>query len=228
MFARRPSIVVGLFLLGLSYPHVSLQAQPRPTTVQTVIRRYVADARRTFEPRCREAGISWPPKRITLLAFKTERTVEVWGANAKGRYHWLGTFPIMAASGIAGPKHYEGDRQVPEGFYRLSQLNPLSQFHLSMRVDYPNAEDIAASPLPRSRMGGDIFMHGNRVSAGCLAMGDSAIEKLFTLVALANPRERRILIAPVDFRRVKDFSKPTDRRVANLYHRLRVALEKYR
>jgi murein L,D-transpeptidase YafK len=163
-----------------------------------------------------------------LLAFKTERTVEVWGANTKGRYHWLGTFPVMAASGTAGPKHYEGDRQVPEGFYHLSELNPLSRFHLSMRVDYPNTEDIAASPLPRSRMGGDIFIHGNCVSAGCLAMGDPAIEKLFTLVALSQPHERRILIAPVDFRKVKDFPATQEDRVAVLYRRLRVALSAYR
>jgi murein L,D-transpeptidase YafK len=133
----------------------------------------------------------------------------------------------MAASGATGPKRQEGDMQVPEGFYRLSALNPRSRFHLSMRVNYPNAEDIAASSLPINRMGEDIYVHGNCVSTGCLAMGDAAIEKLFTLVALAKPRERRILIAPVDFRKMKDFPEPEEQRVAILYKRLRVALAKF-
>jgi murein L,D-transpeptidase YafK len=44
-------------------------------------------------------------------------------------------YPIQAASGVPGPKLKEGDRQVPEGIYRLVLLNPNSRYHVSLRLD---------------------------------------------------------------------------------------------
>jgi murein L,D-transpeptidase YafK len=145
-------------------------------------------------------NIAWPPARVYLLAFKQEKRVEVWGANASGPYRRLAASPILAASGTLGPKRREGDRQVPEGLYTLPVLNPNSSYHLSIRVDYPSADDVRHSLVPRNTMGGDIYVHGNQVSIGCIAIGDPAIEEVFCLVAQARPNERRILIAPVDFR----------------------------
>jgi hypothetical protein len=170
--------------------------------------RTVADARKALGPvarerfgaACERASVAYPPPRITLLAFKEERILEVWAANRTGAYRKIGEYPVLAASGGPGPKRREGDLQVPEGVYRLTTLNPNSRFHLSLRVDYPNATDLAnrlGSDIPT---GGDIYVHGSAVSIGCLALGDPAIEELFPLVALADPRERHILIAPHDLR----------------------------
>lgn len=91
---------------------------------------------------------------------------------------------MLAASGGPGPKLREGDLQVPEGVYRLTAFNPNSSYHLSLRVDYPNAEDRAAEDRAvarsdrRTSLGGDIFIHGKAVSIGCLAIGDPGIEEL--------------------------------------------------
>ena len=52
-------------------------------------------------------------------------------------------YPVLGASGVLGPKLKEGDRQVPEGVYRVPELNPNSDFHLSLRLDYPNEFDRA-------------------------------------------------------------------------------------
>jgi len=169
-------------------------------TIASVLRRYGPATRRTFEPICRAQKVAWPPQRIYLLAFKQERRLEVWGANADGPYRRLAVYPIRAASGTLGPKRRQGDTQVPEGFYRLPVLNPNSAYHLSIRVDYPSADDVRHSPVPTNQMGGDIYVHGSNVSIGCLALGDPAIEEVFCLVAQARRGERRILIAPVDFR----------------------------
>lgn len=146
--------------------------------------------------------------------------MEVWAANTNSRYVHLITYPILGASGGPGPKRREGDRQVPEGFYRLSALNPNSLYHLSIRVDYPNPEDIRHAAVPQSELGGDIYIHGGGGSVGCLAMGDPAIEEIFCLVALADKNERRILLAPRDFRNHKPFSPPKEARVRALYARL--------
>ncbi|MBV8516492.1 MAG: hypothetical protein JO197_03720 [Acidobacteria bacterium] len=70
-----------------------------------------------------------------------------------------------------------------------------------MKVSYPNAFDLAMAKRDgRTRLGGDIFMHGNALSIGCIAVGDAAIEQLFTLVADTGLARTRLVIAPNDLR----------------------------
>ena len=86
---------------------------------------------------------------------------------------------------------------MPEGVYRLTHLNPASSYHLSIRVDYPNAFDRARGAEDgRANLGGDIYIHGKAVSIGCLAIGDDNIEELFTLVADTGLANARIVLAP--------------------------------
>ncbi|MBC7806936.1 MAG: L,D-transpeptidase family protein [Akkermansiaceae bacterium] len=177
-----------------------------------------------FAPLCVAAGVAYPPNRVRLLAFKEEKSLEVWGANRTGAFHRLATYPIRAASGTTGPKRREGDRQVPEGFYRLTTLNPMSRFHVSIRVDYPNAADRAANPgITASKLGGDIYIHGNAVSIGCLAMGDAAIEEIFCIVARAKTRD--IWISPVDPRRA-EMPETEDATMKARYVKLQVVIDK--
>ena len=190
-----------------------------------VIEKYRDKTRHRFAPLCQKQGITYPPARVTLLALKEEKQLEVWAGNKKGPLRKLHTYPILAASGTSGPKRCEGDCQVPEGFYLIDILNPSSRFHLSMRVNYPNAEDIAHKTVSREKMGSDIYIHGNKVSIGCLAMGDDAIEEIFTLVALVPEPNRHILIAPRDLR-TKPASLPSDPWIRDLYKRLTHEMQK--
>lgn len=193
-------------------------------TVASVLAEHEARVRTKFEPRCRAAKIAWPPARLTVIALKIERSVEVWAEEGEKRSR-LVTYPITAASGRLGPKRQQGDRQVPEGIYRLTTLNPNSLYHLSVRVDYPNADDIANAAVPRSHMGGDIYIHGRAVSIGCIAIGDAAIEELFTMAALV--KDRRIIIAPVDFRVTGRDAKPDAEWVGRVYGKIRETLRRY-
>ena len=103
---------------------------------------------------------------------------------------------------VDGPVEKERPRQVPEGLYRLTWLNPNSAYHLSIKIDYPNAFDRRmAEREGRTNLGGDIFIHGGRASIGCIAMGDEVIEELFTLVQETGLSRCRITIAPTDLRR---------------------------
>ena len=86
-------------------------------SVRSVIGHYETGAKRQFMPGCQHAGIAWPPRRITLIALKSERRLEVWGAAASGAFAKLAEFPILAASGRLGPKRREGALRVPEGDY---------------------------------------------------------------------------------------------------------------
>ena len=180
-----------------------------------------ADPSQDLEPLCEAIEVKWPPSRLRLLAFKEEKILEVWAANDAGPFRRVITYAITAASGVAGPKRREGDQQVPEGIYRLTDLNPNSRFHLSVRVDYPNETDVAHSKLERSQMGGDIMVHGNAVSIGCIAIGDEAITRLYELIEQV-PRERRsIVICPVDFRIRSGFELEQEENwVSDLYREL--------
>lgn len=112
---------------------------------------------------------------------------------------YIRTYAIKAQSGNAGPKLSEGDRQVPEGRYRIAGLNPNSSFHLSMKLNYPNAFDlIHADAEGRDNPGSNIFIHGKASSVGCLAMGDPAIEELFVLVNEVGSECVSVVIAPTD------------------------------
>ena len=118
---------------------------------------------------------------ILVRIFKHERTLELW-ADAGTRHVLLQRYPICHFSGALGPKLREGDGQAPEGFYavRPGQLNPNSRFHLAFNLGYPNAFDRA-----HARTGDFLMVHGNCVSIGCYAMGDAAIEEIYSVVAAA-------------------------------------------
>ncbi len=132
--------------------------------------------------------------------------MELWAGG--NRMSLLRTYPIAAMSGGLGPKRREGDLQVPEGVYRIVRFNPVSHYHLSMGLDYPNASDRIRGG---SRAGTDIYIHGNRVSAGCIAMTDPLIDEIYPLCAHAgNHRTIPVHIFP---------SRLTDPRLADLCRR---------
>ncbi len=186
---------------------------PRPTphvlpdTISGVIQTLQPVLKERFGAACAEKNIQWPPARTRLVGLKSEKQLELWVANLEGPFHLLKTYPILAASGGLGPKRRQGDRQVPEGHYELTYLNPESTFHLSMLLDYPNAADKlreASGVADGADLGGDICIHGSNLSIGCLAIGDAAIEEVFTIVAMADAEHRDVLILPADFRKRPD------------------------
>ena len=174
---------------------------PRRFTIAERIAQYGAEARARLRPYFVAAHVAYPPARVALVGLKQERELLVYAAGPDGAMRWLRSYPILAASGRLGPKLKAGDKQVPEGVYAIESLNPNSRFHLSLRVGYPNAFDLAqAIRDDRSDLGGDIMIHGADESIGCLAMGDEAAEDLFVLAADVAPENVDVILSPVDFR----------------------------
>lgn len=126
--------------------------------------------------------------------------MEVYARKA-GNFVLLKSYPFTAFSGRLGPKLKEGDRQIPEGIYKIEYLNPNSAYYLSMKVSYPNAFDLQKSRFTDPKeLGGDIFIHGKAVTIGCIPVGDPAIEELFLLVGKAMEREVKVIVSPRYFR----------------------------
>ncbi|MBZ4399408.1 MULTISPECIES: murein L,D-transpeptidase family protein [unclassified Myxococcus] len=126
------------------------------------------------------AKTPWPTEQLYVRAFKHERELEVWAGPKDGPLVKVRTYPFCAASGELGPKRRQGDLQVPEGFYTIDLFNPVSSYHLSMRVSYPNAAD-KHHKTPGVSLGGDIYVHGDCVSIGCIAIEDGPIEELYLM-----------------------------------------------
>ncbi len=114
---------------------------------------------------------------LFLRAFKKEEMMEIWVQKPDGKYVKFNEFKIYAMSGNLGPKRQQGDCQVPEGFYYINDFNPVSNYHLSLGVSYPNESDMVLSTAEHK--GGDIYIHGARASAGCLAMSNYYIEDIY-------------------------------------------------
>jgi murein L,D-transpeptidase YafK len=203
-------------------------AAKKPRTMSEAVREYGSAARKRTRPYFKAAGVKYPPNSLTLVGLKEEKLLVVLAPDQEGVLHKVISYPILAASGEPGPKLAQGDFQVPEGFYKIEAFNPNSAYHLSLRVSYPNAEDLArARKEKRTNLGGDIMIHGNAVSIGCLAIGDEPIEEVFILVNDVGRENVNVLLAPSDLT-----SKPSGvdfklqpKWLPALYKRLKKSLE---
>lgn len=161
---------------------------------------------------------------LTLFALKEERLLELWGhRDSKSEPELLRVYAFTGFSGTLGPKLREGDRQIPEGIYRIEYLNPHSSYHRSMKLDYPNAWDRAKGQADeRTQLGFDIFIHGSFLTIGCIPIGDEAIEELFTVVEDFGHGRVKVIISPWDFR-IREDSPEIDGIAweADLYARIR-------
>ena len=139
---------------------------------------------KALKTKLKTLGVSLPKLEIYLRAFKYEREIEIWVRNkADAQFQKLGTMPFCAGSGRLGPKNQQGDLQIPEGFYVIDRFHPESSYYLSLGINYPNAADKARSKAPN--LGGDIFIHGKCMSAGCIAITDEGIKELYVLTVEA-------------------------------------------
>jgi murein L,D-transpeptidase YafK len=119
--------------------------------------------------------------KLFIAAYKAEGKLEVWlKANGQNQFRLFKTYDFCEHSGTLGPKVIEGDLQTPEGFYKINVFNPMSNFHLSLGVDYPNTVDKARTGKNR-KTGGDIYIHGNCVTVGCIPLTDDKIKEVYVL-----------------------------------------------
>lgn len=109
--------------------------------------------------------------------------IEAWvWSPSENQYRLYKTFPIAAYRGLIGPKTQQGDHQTPEGFYSISRLNSQSKYGgKGLWLNYPNEHDVNQSPR---WTGGDIEIHGDHRSDGCLAMEDQ-IDEIYDLASQA-------------------------------------------
>jgi len=117
-----------------------------------------------------------------IRILKREQRLDLWLRRGGGRYALFRSYDICKFSGELGPKLREGDRQAPEGFYRVgkAQLNPHSRHHLSFNLGFPNAFD-----RQLGRTGSALMVHGGCSSIGCYAITDESVDQVYAVVEAA-------------------------------------------
>jgi murein L,D-transpeptidase YafK len=110
-------------------------------------------------------------------------------------------YHISLGDNPVGHKEKEGDEKTPEGLYTISGRNPNSKYHLSLRISYPNENDIAFAKNSGFSPGGDIMIHGlpnytgflenyyinNDWTNGCIAVNNEEIEEIWGAVKDRSP-----------------------------------------
>lgn len=107
----------------------------------------------------------------------------------------LKTYDIALGFAPTGHKEFEGDGKTPEGAYTISHKNPESNFHLSLRISYPNDADRAHAKAAGKEPGGDIFIHGGPVKPitrrdwtwGCISVTNREMEMIYAMVKPGTP-----------------------------------------
>jgi len=136
------------------------------------VRQAKADKETLLQKEFAACGLSYPPQHIFIRILKHEAELELW-VKENDQYLLLKRYPFCYASGQLGPKrkHY------------IDRFNPASQFYLSLGINYPTNEDKKLA-YPNDA-GGDIFIHGDCVSIGCVAITDDLIKEVYWLAVLA-------------------------------------------
>ncbi|HYW73983.1 MAG TPA: L,D-transpeptidase family protein [Pyrinomonadaceae bacterium] len=198
------TICTALMCAGMSFSYLTTPAQ---------------NQRLTHESGDNFRGISWNPRDSAaplpplssprIVVKKGERKLFLYSGEKLIRtYHvGLGLSPI-------GDKVREGDRRTPEGDFYIFTKNDKSAFYLSLGISYPNAAHAERglrdglitkgqydtilqalgdhkAPPQDTRLGGDIYIHGNGASRdwtwGCVALEDQDIRELFGAVSVGTP-----------------------------------------
>jgi murein L,D-transpeptidase YafK len=174
-------IVISFLFVNITIAQNAISTAAKPVyKTAGVLSRMEDSIKKQFE----RQKLVWPPHSIYIRSFKYDKQMELWvRGSATEPFKLFKTYKVCMQSGTTGPKRMEGDYQVPEGFYQINEFNPNSNYHLSLGLNYPNASDRILSDSVRP--GSAIYIHGNCVSTGCIAISDVPIEEVYVIASNA-------------------------------------------
>lgn len=141
-----------------------------------------------------------PAKADRILVLKSARTLILLRRGVV-----LRSYPIALGPHPIGPKRFRGDGRTPEGLYVIDGRHAHSPYHLALHLSYPGAADRARARAAHADPGGAIFIHGLPAwygpndpdrfykdwTAGCISVGNTAIEEIWAAVDDGTPIEVR-------------------------------------
>lgn len=139
-----------------------------------------------------------PEQADFILIVKSERTMTLM---RQGKV--LKTYKVALGQEPRGAKTQLGDNRTREGEYTIDLRNPHSQFHLALRISYPNQADRERARKLGVDPGGAIMIHGLPAAyawlgpahrqtdwtLGCIAVTNPEIEEIWKMVPLGTKVE---------------------------------------
>ncbi len=192
-----------------------------------------ADKEALLTEKLKSADLSLDNINILITVFKNEHELNIYvKKKSEKKYKKLTSYDICSSSGELGPKRMQGDGQVPEGFYYIEKFNPASSYYLSLGVSYPNQSDKLKSSA--ASLGGDIFIHGECVTIGCMPMTNDKIKEIYIYAIQASQNGQSkipVYIFPFKFSdtNVSKFKEKykSDKTMLNFWSNLKTGFDKF-
>ena len=121
------------------------------------------------------------PQADRVLVLKSERKLHLY---REGEI--LRSFDIALGLAPQGPKRESGDFRTPEGRYFLEWKNPDSDYFMSLKVSYPNKQDMAQAAAAGVDPGGLIMIHGEPNNGRYSAMREQGMDWTDGCIAVSN------------------------------------------
>ncbi|GAC1417243.1 MAG: L,D-transpeptidase family protein [Flavisolibacter sp.] len=139
---------------------------------------------------------------IKIIVSKSNYELSVY--DAKG---WYATYPVVFGNSSLADKKYEGDRNTPEGTFKIVVKKIHEKWDRFLGIDYPTKETLdkfndwkRRGLIPHSaKPGGGIGIHGtwphedfvvdryNNWTNGCISLKREDVEDLYTYVPIGTP-----------------------------------------
>lgn len=150
----------------------------------------------------KRAFAAMPVAPVSIVIDKS--SYELYVYDAKG---WYATYPVVFGNSSLDDKKMEGDRNTPEGSFRIVNKRVHDKWDRYMGLDYPTQESIARfnerkrrGEIPSSaRPGAGIGIHGvwphedfvidryKNWTDGCISLKNGDIEDLYNYVPIGTP-----------------------------------------
>ena len=167
----------------------------RTNTTKTTLFTYkTTEAKRSFS--------SSPIEPVSIVVSKSKYELSVY--DAKG---WYATYPVVFGNSSLEDKKMEGDRNTPEGSFKIVSKRMHEKWDRYMGLDYPTRETLQKfntwkmrGEIPSyAKPGGGIGIHGtyihedfvvdryNNWTDGCISLKREDIEDLYSYVPVGTP-----------------------------------------
>jgi murein L,D-transpeptidase YafK len=135
-----------------------------------------------------------PVGNVSIVIDKSDYELSIY--DAKG---WYATYPVVFGNNSLSDKKMQGDRNTPEGTFRIVHKRVHDKWCRFMAIDYPNAESRAKFNIRKQRgeipanaqIGGSIGIHGTwpredfvvdhfrNWTEGCISMKNSDVKEVY-------------------------------------------------
>lgn len=150
----------------------------------------------------KRVSASMPIAPVSIVIDKSDYELYVY--DAKG---WYATYPVVFGNNSLADKKMEGDRNTPEGSFRIASKRVHDKWTRFLGLDYPTPESLARfnerkrrGEIPSSaRPGAGIGIHGvwphedfvvdryKNWTNGCISLKNSDVEDLYRYVPVGTP-----------------------------------------